>query len=348
MNYVWDAQGWGPRETVKLGNAHELRSQTQMIAVGVWLTYGVAIAAGAWVILTANEAHRMAMGAVLGVAAVLAFAISRLPAARIVRGRWREAFFLGWSALDIVFIAVLAGADGGAGSPANALFFLTVVFAALAYPLRSVVVVSVLNLGVFIFVGLLTHGQDSRDLSANVWLFSACLAAASAMCWWQSRIQTHLRNDLARASRTDPLTGALNRRGFEEFLAEVEAHTLVRGTGFDLLRWTVQEMTEALAAISPRGIVARLGGDEFAVVLHDADREEASLAADHLRGILSARIGATTGIACYPADGHTLEDLHRHADARLYATKRARPATPRGVTCAPLVEERIPTAATGA
>ena len=58
-----------------------------------------------------------------------------MPAERIVMGRYREAFFLGWSLLDIALIVALAALDGGVNSPAVLLLFLTLIFSALSYPL---------------------------------------------------------------------------------------------------------------------------------------------------------------------------------------------------------------------
>jgi diguanylate cyclase (GGDEF)-like protein len=181
--------------------------------------------------------------------------------------------------------------------------------------------------------------------AADMWIFGGCLTLTSVMCVWQSRTQSRMRSELARTSRTDPLTGSLNRRGLAEILdVEMEIararagrfglvvldldhfkevnDRLGHGAGDDLLRWTVLTLRYALG---PCDAVGRLGGDEFAVLLRHADRADAALTARRLRQALAGRIGATTGVACFPADGATREELHQHADADLYSAKRARP-----------------------
>ena len=80
--------------------------------------------------------------------------------------------------------------------------------------------------------------------------------------------------------------------------------------------------------------VARLGGDEFAVLVELLDsRDDARLFADRLQGELSAQIqigpeatatlSASIGVALYPDDGETVEELQENADAAMYAAKNA-------------------------
>jgi hypothetical protein len=52
---------------------------------------------------------------------------------------WGEAFFLSWSLLDITMVCLLGYYDGGVTSPAMLSLFLTLVFAALSYPLASMI-----------------------------------------------------------------------------------------------------------------------------------------------------------------------------------------------------------------
>ena len=47
-------------------------------------------------------------------------------------------------------------------------------------------------------------------------MFAAVLFSTALMGVWQARNHERVREELARMSRTDPLTGCLNRRGFEE------------------------------------------------------------------------------------------------------------------------------------
>ena len=77
--------------------------------------------------------------------------------------------------------------------------------------------------------------------------------------------------------------------------------------------------------------VARLGGDEFGILLPTADSESAVAVAQQLLRILEApfeldgervEIGASIGIASYPAHGTDTATLLRRADVAMYVAKR--------------------------
>jgi len=78
-------------------------------------------------------------------------------------------------------------------------------------------------------------------------------------------------------------------------------------------------------------IVARIGGDEFAVVLTEIrEATDAAIAARHLVEALSMPfqlgdgstfVSASVGIALYPGDGRSAEELLRHADLAMYNAK---------------------------
>jgi diguanylate cyclase (GGDEF)-like protein/PAS domain S-box-containing protein len=78
--------------------------------------------------------------------------------------------------------------------------------------------------------------------------------------------------------------------------------------------------------------VARLGGDEFCVVLEDCDgRDKVAIAAAKLGKVFNQPItaegqeifsAASIGLAVYPNDGSTIEDLIKHADIAMYDAKR--------------------------
>lgn len=73
-------------------------------------------------------------------------------------------------------------------------------------------------------------------------------------------------------------------------------------------------------------IAARYGGDEFALVLIDADPAMAGQVAQRIQEGLLTEIeepvlGVSIGIASYPADGRTGQELLEAADHRLYQQK---------------------------
>ncbi len=74
-------------------------------------------------------------------------------------------------------------------------------------------------------------------------------------------------------------------------------------------------------------IAARYGGDEFALVLIDTDTAMAEQVGERIRECLrrdaeEPRLSASIGIASYPADGRTGQELLEAADERLYQRKK--------------------------
>ena len=76
-------------------------------------------------------------------------------------------------------------------------------------------------------------------------------------------------------------------------------------------------------------IAARVGGDEFVVFISDIHTEEsASAYCDMLYRALKKKYNnyeysVSMGVACYPRDGKSYDELFEHADQALYASKHA-------------------------
>ncbi len=74
-------------------------------------------------------------------------------------------------------------------------------------------------------------------------------------------------------------------------------------------------------------LAARYGGDEFAVVLIDSDQRMAAHVAQRIETRVredheEPPIGVSIGMAVYPGDGRTAQDLLEAADQQLYGRKR--------------------------
>ncbi|MBC8239379.1 MAG: sensor domain-containing diguanylate cyclase [Alphaproteobacteria bacterium] len=167
------------------------------------------------------------------------------------------------------------------------------------------------------------------------------------------QIANHER--IVALSRTDSLTGLLNRRAMYEeevprriarlirekktaalFYVDLDNFKLVndiRGhqAGDDVLLHLRQLMIDNSR---PGDVIARLGGDEFAMRLDNISLETAKLRAEALldssivlrqySGTEDDPLGISIGMALYnPESGETLDGLTQRADEAMYAVKRA-------------------------
>ncbi len=308
-----------------------------MVKAGVFLTFCASFAGFAYVATTWSEPHRDLIAAMFAGGIVCAILVQLLPVARLIRGRFGDAFFVTWSVSVITLVAGAVAADGGATSPLTYLFFLPMVFAAVFYPLRLFVLVGAFDMIAFVVVGDLYGRPDPRHVA----FIAACLAMSAILCAWQAQNHDRHRDRLTRMSRTDPLTGCLNRRGFEERVAAELERTMREGgsvalvlldldnfkavndmhghaAGDELLCWVVDGLRRA---VRPLDSIGRLGGDEFAILAPGAGESGAEHIATRSRKLLSERVAVSTGAGCYPGHGTTHDELQRHADRQLYASK---------------------------
>ncbi len=176
------------------------------------------------------------------------------------------------------------------------------------------------------------------------------MLAFAAVAFRSSRRARRRENEFAAisaAALTDSLTGILNRRGFTE-AAERElarasrydrpfvlAYVDVRGLksvndteghlmGDELIKTVAGLMTESARADD---VVGRIGGDEFALLLAEQTAESAGPVFRRIGArVEEARAGMeisvpwelTIGMASFPQDGTTLEELLEVSDRRLY------------------------------
>ena len=307
------------------------------LRAGVWPTVVGALFCVGYALLTWEQPNRAILLVTMALALASAAAVATLPVERLIRGAGYEPFFVAWSASLIAMISLAAGVDGGATSPLVVLFFLPLVYAALSYPLPTMLLVGVLDLAAYLLVVALFGGVSG----ATVLLFAGAIVNATWICAWQSRNHDLHRRELQHASRTDPLTGCLNRRGFQERFDAELARARRGGTelalvvldldkfkevndqrghaaGDELLCWVAACLSRELRA---EDMVGRLGGDEFALVLTGPSP---ATAVDRVLDALAEHAPASAGVAVFPADGLEQEELHRVADANLYERKHGR------------------------
>ncbi|WP_239027009.1 sensor domain-containing diguanylate cyclase [Geomonas oryzisoli] len=154
-------------------------------------------------------------------------------------------------------------------------------------------------------------------------------------------------------SVTDPLTGLYNRRFLKSRLEEELNRSARQGlnltvifidldffksyndlcghlAGDEALKLTADIIKESLREMD---IVARYGGEEFCAVLPGTSKAEAMIVAERIRAEIEnkrfpgesdiplRRLTASLGIASFPEDGRTFNDLVHASDVALYEAK---------------------------
>ncbi len=159
--------------------------------------------------------------------------------------------------------------------------------------------------------------------------------------------------ELKKISITDSLTGLLNRRYFQERMSEeiersrrhhlplslimldVDDFKLVNDTlghpvGDEVLKIMARCLRNCIRTID---VAARYGGEEFTVILPQTSKADAQTIADRIcaevyrldlpfaKADQKLLLSVSLGLATYPEDAESLEDLIRNADIALYAAK---------------------------
>ncbi|MDV6305579.1 diguanylate cyclase [Rhodococcus cerastii] len=149
-----------------------------------------------------------------------------------------------------------------------------------------------------------------------------------------------IEDGILRASRTDQLTGALNRRGWSDYAVSVvddhSVDTVVavldldhfkqfndnfgHAAGDALLRDFV---STARSCIGDNGLLARWGGEEFVITLRNCDRRDALRSLEALAAaIASSGVTFSAGYTLQRPDEGLRNTLDR-ADALMFQAKRA-------------------------
>ena len=158
-------------------------------------------------------------------------------------------------------------------------------------------------------------------------------------------------SELERLAFTDELTGLANRKQFETTLDSIEQQARRSGDNFALLYLDLDNfksindtyghsagdkvLRDVAAMLKSRvretDMVARWGGDEFVVLLTNLQQsvsvsgicEKLIAGIAELEAPKKVQLGASIGVALYPADAQTIDELHQCADSALYAAKSA-------------------------
>ncbi|HEY7528758.1 MAG TPA: GGDEF domain-containing protein [Candidatus Deferrimicrobiaceae bacterium] len=157
--------------------------------------------------------------------------------------------------------------------------------------------------------------------------------------------------NLEREAKNDGLTGLLNRKTFCAQLTNVLSRldgrypcavvmldidhfkkvndTYGHPAGDEVIRKVSSVIRKTVRKVDMAG---RYGGEEFVIYLHSTDPQHAGRIAERLRLMIrqtrfvfdrrEVGVTASLGIACYPGDGKTSEELLHLADVALYRSKQ--------------------------
>lgn len=214
---------------------------------------------------------------------------------------------------------------------------------------RAVILAFLLNivaLPLLYWVGLMRMPFEDAVLLAVAisWLFGGAISGALAFVTGHVIQELSLsRAEFRRLSRTDTLSGLLNRRAFSEALDKtVGAASLAI---FDIDRFKTindnhghgagDEMIKAVSCaimdvFSEPHVVARLGGEEFGVIIQGGVIEERMAKVEALRLLVESHVLPANGVTVRTTisagvaefyDGRDADSVYSVADRALYLAK---------------------------
>ena len=162
--------------------------------------------------------------------------------------------------------------------------------------------------------------------------------------------QKQYQASLETLAYLDPLTRLSNRRRFQEEGEKTLQRAAHRREVFALLYFDLNKFksvndtlgheigdellkyvgTRTSSLLRSPDFVARLGGDEFVILLHDTTATDLHAIVSRLLQHVEQSFAVqghtlhphlSLGVAFYPQDGSTLQDLLRHADTAMYRAK---------------------------
>jgi diguanylate cyclase (GGDEF)-like protein len=200
-------------------------------------------------------------------------------------------------------------------------------------------------------IGVLNiHKREANGFHANDPVFFTAVAEHLAHAIDRGR-----RYETAqRASMFDDLTGIYNKRAFLNTAHRELSKAARHGEAVSVIitdidhfkqindnhghmvgdRMLTEVARRLCSAVRESDIVARFGGEEFTVLLPSTESTGAAAVAEKIRQAIaqefasspgepdSPAITLTLGVAAYPDDGDTVEDLLTAADRRMYAGKQ--------------------------
>ena len=249
----------------------EIQTRLASVKVGVWLSVVVCVGGALYAVDRWEHPNRPLILAVIGLGLLSAPLVRALPLERIVRSRYSEVFFVGWSIADILLIATIAGLDGGSHSGYMLLLVLPFLFAALSYPPRTIVAVGIMALVAFFVVAFAVGG--GFPLSGFGLFAAACIALLAA---WEARNQARQRTELAETAAARMRSEEISRRQAHQQREVARFGQLaIEGTQIDVLAREAPRILTRVLRVDYGGVLKLLSGrDELLLVAADGLPDE--------------------------------------------------------------------------
>ncbi len=290
----------------------DIQLRLASVRVGIWLTVIVCLGGIAYALLTWDGPNRGLILALVGGGLLTVPLVSWLPTERIIRSRWREAFFFSWSTADVLLIAACAALDGGSRSAYALLLILPFLFGSLSYPLRITVLLGIVDLTAFVTIAFAVGGGL---LYSGFGAFA--LLCAALLSSWESQNEARRRGELAETAQ------ALHK---SEATSSMQARQQLEVARFGQLALSgaptgrlQREATELLCRVLEVDIAGVLklqpGGEELLIVAATGLREEHIGAAT-----VPARFGSQSGYTLATGTAAVVTDWHyenRFAKSRM-------------------------------
>lgn len=171
---------------------------------------------------------------------------------------------------------------------------------------------------------------------------------------YQDKIENIFHNELYKMAVVDALTGAYNRRYFEERIKEEFSYCLRNHVPLSLLMFDIDHfksindtyghpagdyvlshvVTLTRSIVRGEDLLARFGGEEFMIVLKATDGDGALMLAERLRRLVDEshfefdahKIHVTISVGIATLSGHNLKDWEQmvhQADDLMYTSKKS-------------------------
>lgn len=333
-----------------LGEGPPERTYDRLVRVAGWAFIVVAmivvVGGGFWI---ENQVAIVVLLALAGL--VLLVAHDLLPA-----GSLGNLKYVVEGTMALTFAGLLVLFTGQATSPFFYAFPLIVGGAAFVIPPPVTAVFAVLAGATYLAASLAPiGGPQPGDLGlATVAVNVTAIGLVAYVATIVAAEHRRSRDEAIRLSTVDPLTGLFNRTFFFAAVEREIARSDRSGRGFCLLMIDLDDLKvvndrfghfvgdrllEAVGRVIGTRVrridtAARYGGDEFVVLLPETDLSGGLVLAEKIRqGAAALRIqtadGGTIraslsiGVAAYPTDGTTADELLIAADQAMFASKRA-------------------------